>query len=123
MGLQFENIVLNNRRAIWDKLHIYPEEIISDNPFFQRKTTTYPGCQIDYLIHTKFNNLYVCEIKFSKNQIGGSVISEVHHKINSLYKPRGFSCIPVLIHVNGVQNSVRESGEFKHIIDFSSLLT
>jgi AAA+ ATPase superfamily predicted ATPase len=123
MGLQFENLVLNNRQHIWNNLSIYNEEIVSDNPFFQRKTTTTSGCQIDYLIHTKFNTLYLCEIKFSKNPVGAGVISEVSEKINCLKRPRGFSCIPILIHVNGVQDSVIENGFFKNIIDFSSFLT
>lgn len=122
MGLQFENLVLNNRRYLWEELHIYPEEIRSDNPFFQRKTTLSPGCQIDYLIHTKFNTLYVCEIKFSKNPVGASVIQETSNKIERLKRPRGFSCIPVLIHVNGVEDAVVESGVFKRIIDFGSFL-
>ncbi len=122
MGLQFENMVLTNRKPIWEKLSIYPEEIISDNPFFQRKTLRTPGCQIDYLIQTRFNNLYVCEVKFSKHAIGKSIISEVQHKIDKLKKPKSFSCRPVLIHVNGVTDDVLESGFFNTIIDFAELL-
>lgn len=122
MGLQFENLVLNNRRHIWESLNIHPEEILSDNPFFQRKTTTISGCQIDYLIHTKFNTLYVCEIKFSMNEVGSSIIQDVQNKIDRLNIPKGFSCIPVLIHVNGVKDSVVNSGFFKTILDFGMLL-
>lgn len=122
MSLQFENLVLNNRRQIWDKLHIYPGDILSDNPFFQRTTTKTPGCQIDYLIHTKFNTLYVCEIKFSKHEIGNEIISEMQHKIDRLKRPKGFSCRPVLIHVNGVSDRVLENDYFVNVIDFSQLL-
>lgn len=122
MGLQFENLVLNNRPSLWEELSLYRDEIISDNPFFQRKTTTTSGCQIDYLIHTKFNTLYLCEIKFSKNPIGASVIAEVQEKISRLKHPKGFSIIPVLIHVNGVEESVINSGIFRNIIDFGKFL-
>lgn len=122
MGLQFENLVLNNRRLIWDALHVYPEEINADNPFFQRKTTISPGCQIDYLIHTKFNTLYVCEVKFRKNPLDSDVIREVTQKINCLKVPKGFSCVPVLIHVNGVTDDVLERGYFKKIIDFGDFM-
>ncbi|MBP9693496.1 MAG: AAA family ATPase [Alphaproteobacteria bacterium] len=122
MGLQFENLVLNNRRFIWEALHLYPQDIQSDNPFFQRKTRTTAGCQIDYLIQSNFNILYVCEIKFSKNAIGASVIREVQAKIDRLNMPKGFSCIPILIHVNGVKDSVIESRFFKTIIDFGGFL-
>ena len=36
----------------------------------------YPGCQIDYMIQTKYNALYIVEIKFSKNSISSDVINE-----------------------------------------------
>ncbi|MBL4819021.1 MAG: ATP-binding protein [Deltaproteobacteria bacterium] len=122
LGLQFENLVLNNRKKIWTKLHIYPEEIISDNPFFQRSTARTSGCQIDYLIHTRFNTLYLCEIKFSKNQIRSEILDEMKQKIKHLKLPTGFSCRPVLIHVNGVQDQVLESEFFAEIINFSDFL-
>ena len=47
MGYQLENLVLNNRSAIINLLGLKPEEILSDNPFFQHKTTKQKGCQID----------------------------------------------------------------------------
>jgi len=121
MGLQFENLIIANRSLIWDQLTLNPAEITNDNPFFQRKTSRTKGCQIDYFIQYR-NNLYVCEIKFSKNSIGPEVIEQVKQKINSLSKPKNFSCWPVLIHVNGVKDSVIESKYFAQIIDFSSLL-
>ena len=77
MGLQFENLVLKNRRYIKEYLHIAPEEIISDNPLFQKKSGRHPGCQVDYLIQTKFGGLYLCAIKFSKHFITTDIISEV----------------------------------------------
>ncbi|MBP6986543.1 MAG: AAA family ATPase [Alphaproteobacteria bacterium] len=122
MALQFENMVLSNRRIICAKLGISPEEIISDNPFFQRKTVRAPGCQIDYLIQTRFNNLYVCEVKFSKHPIGKGITSEVQQKIDNLKRPKSYSCRPVLIHVNGVTDEVLDSGFFSNIIDFSEFL-
>ncbi|MGV2433063.1 MAG UNVERIFIED_CONTAM: hypothetical protein LVQ98_07285 [Rickettsiaceae bacterium] len=71
-------------------LNIAPEDIICENPFFQRKTTKTPGCQIDYMIQTKFNSLYVCEIKFSKNEIGSYIIEEVQKKIGIYKKTKVF---------------------------------
>lgn len=121
LGLQFENLVLSNRRMIHQILGIQMEDIVSENPFFQKKTTTQKGCQIDYLIQTKFECLYVCEIKFSKNLISKDVIFEVQQKIDRIKRPRGFSCRPVLIHVNGVQKEVVESGFFSKIIDFGNI--
>ena len=122
MGLQFENLVLNNRSTIKNLLHIKPEVVISDNPFYQRETTKYSGCQIDYLIQTKHKGLYVCEIKFSKDPIGKGIINKVLQKMRSLHPPKGFSCRPILIHVNGVTDEVKECGFFSEIIDFGQLL-
>lgn len=122
MGIQFENLVLNNRVQIHQILRIKPEEIICENPFYQHKTSRFPGCQIDYMIQTKFGTLYICEIKFSKNKVGSSVIMEVQKKMDSLKYPKGYSCRPVLIHVNGVDEDVIDSGFFAEIIDFSQQL-
>jgi AAA+ ATPase superfamily predicted ATPase len=122
MGLQFENLVLKNRKHIKDCLGIKPEEIISDNPFFQRKTIRQQGCQIDYLIQTKFGGRYACEIKFSKHPLQPSLIPEMKAKLERLHYPKGFSCRPVLIHANGVHEDINDCGYFAEIIDFSTLL-
>ena len=122
LGLQFENLVLSNRKYIYQILNLREEDIISENPFFQNKTVKQPGCQIDYLIQTKFNGLYVCEIKFSKNEIGSEIINEVQQKIDRLKRPKGFSCRPVLIHASSVSHSVIESEFFSEVIDFAKLI-
>ncbi len=123
MGLQFENLVLNNRQVIQKLLSIPQADIKIDNPYFQRSTNKKPGVQIDYMIQTRFNTLYLCEIKFYKEQIGMEIIKEVQEKLNALSLPRGFSVRTVLIHVNGVKDEVEEQEFFSHIIDFSQLLT
>lgn len=123
LGLQFENLVLNNRRSIYQLLKIPLEDILVDNPYFQTKTVTQPGCQIDYLIQTRFQNLYICEVKFQKDKIKKNIIAELDRKIKNLKTPKGFSKRAVLIHVNGVDDSVIESNYFAKIIDFGELLT
>ncbi len=122
MGLQFENLVLSNRKAVQKILGIDPSEIVNDNPFFQRKAKDRQGCQIDYMIQTKFGTCYLCEIKFSNREIASSVIDEVKQKIHCLKLPKNISIRPVLIHVNGVSEQVEESDFFSSIIDFNYLL-
>ena len=97
--------------------------MIYDNPYFQRATKTHPGCQIDYLIQSKINTLYICEIKFSKDPIGLSVVKEVQQKMDRIAKPKSFSMRPILIHVNGVTDAVMESDFFAKIMDFGMFLT
>jgi hypothetical protein len=75
------------------------------------------------MIQTKFGSLYVCEIKFSKNEINGSVIQDVQRKIDALKRPRGTSYRPVLIHVNGVTEHILEEDYFASIIDVSTFLS
>ena len=122
MGLQFENLVLNNHHIIIRLLGIRAEDIIFENPYFQRKTNRQQGCQIDYLIQTRFHSIYIFEIKFSRHEIKINVIDEVKEKLKRLKLPRHFSYRPVLIHANGVNEEVIDSGFFAEIIDFSNLL-
>jgi uncharacterized protein len=123
MGLQFENLVLNNRRLIWKLLKIKPEEIICDNPFFQRKTNKQPGCQVDYMIQTKYNVLYIFEIKFSKNSIHTDIINDMQNKIENLQIPKHFSYRAILIHVNGVKEEIIDRDFFSAIINFGEFLS
>lgn len=99
-----------------------PEDIVNSGPFFQRKTTRASGCQIDYLIQTRFNTLYICEIKFSRQPIASMVIDDVKQKITRLIRPKGYACLPILIVVNGVSDAVIESDYFIKIIDFSEFI-
>ncbi len=121
MGLQFENLVIQNKKVLFKLLGINPAEILLDNPYFQRKTARQAGCQIDYMIQTRLNTLFIFEIRFSKNEIPLRIIKEVQEKIQRLSIPRGFSTIPILIHVNGVSDSVRDQSYFYRIIDFGDL--
>ena len=121
LGLQFENLILKNRVAVWSRLGISAEDIAFDNPFWQTPTQKKPGCQIDYMIQCHNNTVYVCEVKFAKAAIGRSVIAEVEKKIDRLVKPRNFTFRPVLIHVNGVENQVIEERYFDDLIDFGDL--
>ena len=122
MGLQFENMVVNNRKLILDVLQIRAEDVVYDNPFFQTKTKSHDGCQIDYMIQTRFNTLYLCEIKFSRHAIGLQVVDDIKSKIAALKIPKLFSVRAVLLHVCGVSDEVIDSRYFADIIDFALLL-
>ncbi len=122
IGLQLENLILSNRALIKRVLGLNPSDVICDNPFFQRKTTKQRGCQIDYLIQTRLNNLFICEIKFSKQEIGTKVIEEMKEKIKRLNAPKHFSCLPVLIYVGELRDAVDDSAYFTKIINFIDLI-
>jgi hypothetical protein len=122
LGLQFENLVLNNIQSLLQLLNIPPGQAALCNPYFQRATSKQKGCQIDLLIQSTTHVLYICEVKFSRNPIGKSVSEEVHQKCQNLNAPKGFSKLPVLIHVNGVEDSVIDDHDFFKIINFGDLL-
>lgn len=123
MGLQFENLVLNNRDYIFKSLSLRKEDLLFDNPYIQKATKNQKGCQIDYLIHTRFHMLFLCEIRFSQNLLSNQVIEEVQNKIERFKLPRGYAVVPVLIHLNGISESVTDSGYFAHTVDFSKILS
>jgi len=117
LGLQFENLILKNCELIHEALSINPEDIIANGPYFQNKTERQKGCQIDYLIQTKYNTLFVCEIKFSQEIMGKEVIDSMKEKIDRLSAPRGFAVLPVLIHANSITQMVTEAEYFLKIIN------
>jgi uncharacterized protein len=120
-GLQFENLILKNRPAVWAKLGINADDIIFDNPYWQTATQKTRGCQIDYMIQCRNNTVYTCEIKFSKSPLQRAVIPEVDSKIRNLSKPRNYTFRPVLIHVNGVDDTILDERYFDRVIDFGEL--
>lgn len=119
LGLQFENLVNNNIPYIAEQIEIKLSDIKVCGPYFQTKTQRRRGCQIDLLIQTHDNTLYLCEIKFSKNPINPSVIDEVGKKMNALDSPKSFSLRPVLIHVSGVSEALEDEQYFAQIIDLT----
>ena len=115
--------MLNNTLGVMRRLGVLTQDVVFANPFFQRKTQTQAGCQIDLAIQTRFNIVYACEIKLSKSAVKPAVIDEVKNKLAALVLPRQFSLRPVLIHVNGVHPDVFRSQFFARIIDFGELLS
>ena len=122
MGLQFENLVLSNRDLIYDALQIDKRDVIASNPFLQRKDATSRGVQVDLLIQTRFQTLYLCEIKFGSKPVRGDVIDEVTRKCARLVRPKYFSLRPVLIHAGEISEAVVDSRYFDKIIDIAAVL-
>ena len=119
-GLQFENLVLNNRVSILKRLNLRPNTVLSASPYFQRRTARKHACQIDLLVHTK-GALYPCEIRF-RRKIDSSVIDDVKSKLVALTRPPAASIRPVLIYEGELARSVTDQDFFDHIIRFADLL-
>lgn len=120
IGLQTENLLQQDSKTILDALKI--ENPLLHGPYLQRKTAVKKGCQIDYIIQTSNNMLYLCEIKFRRGVIGMEVVEEVQEKIKRLSVPKGIAIVPVLFSLGNVSEPVYTSNFFYRIIDLADLL-
>ncbi len=112
MGLQFENLMIQNRAFIYQAIGVSRQDIIFDGPYTQRETSRKKGCQIDFLIQTRLGVFYVCEIKLTTKTLGVSVIDEVKEKIKALKNPKNTSLVPVLIYLGERSEALEDSDYF-----------
>lgn len=122
MGFQVENMLLKNRHLLLKALGVTASEIVADNPYYQKSSAPQKGCQIDYLVQTQMNNLYVCEFKFLKREIGPEIIEAMKDKIARFVTPKGYGTVPILFHLGGVTEGVYDQRYFYRIIDIGDFL-
>ncbi len=122
MGLQVENLLLNNRAVLIKALGINFADIVADGPYVQRKSIEQDGCQIDYLVQTATKSLFVCEFKFKRSELGMGIITSMQEKIKRFNVPRGYGIVPVLFHLGGVTEAVDAKRYFYRIIDIADFL-
>lgn len=120
MGLQFQNLVLNNLPLLLRRLRIAPARLRSAAPYFQNETRRHRACQIDLLIDTQYST-YVCEIKFQR-KLSASVVSEVMEKSARLNIGKGKSLRRVLIYMGELAAGIEESGAFDELVAFERFL-
>ncbi len=121
LGFQLENLLLKNRTVIYQALGLHPQDIVIDNPYFQKRQGKKKGCQIDYLIQTYSNTLFICEVKMRRRELGLEVIDDMKAKIDSLSLPKGFGISPVLLHLGPVSDALLSSRYFYRIVDIADL--
>ena len=119
ISLQVENLLLQNRALLLGSMGISASDCVTDGPYRQTKTLRSKGCQIDYLVQTRTKNLFVCEFKFKRRELGIDIIEEVQEKIERLSTPKGFASVPVLFHLGGVSETVEDKNYFYRVIDIS----
>lgn len=124
LGLQFENLILANRKKLHELLNIPDSEIRSSSPHVQRKRVKTKGaCQIDLLIHTFLDVFYLCEFKCQK-QMDKGIIEEVQRKMDVLSVPRRSALKPVLVYEGEIspKNEVEFQEFFYKMIPFREFL-
>lgn len=122
LNLQFQNLIINNQQKLFELLALKAEDIIVSGPYFQRKTTRQKECHIDYLIQTKHDIVYACEIRFKPDELRRDMLPEVKEKVRTLKIPKYVSRRAVLIHVNGVKEDIVDEGFFAQVISFDDFL-
>jgi hypothetical protein len=120
-GFQVESLLLQNRALLCGAIGVQSEDIVADNPYLQKPTKMRKGCQIDYLIQTVTNNLFICEFKFQNRELGCEIIDEMEKKIKNLMVPRGYATVPVLFHIGGVSPLLEERRYFYRIINLGTV--
>ena len=122
MGLQFENLVVNNAMSLLPFLHVGNVVIESAAPYrnTRRGTDAGSGCQIDLLIQTP-RTAYVVEIK-RRREIGTEVIDDVERKIKRLPLRKGMTPRPILVYEGELHPAVEASGFFDAVVPVRKLL-
>ena len=120
MGLQFENLVINNFRELMPLVGLGNKLFLSAAPYRAVRPSTGGGCQVDFLIQTA-HALYVIEIK-RKSRIGGDVEEEVRQKISRLPRRKDAAVRAVLVYDGELAPSVEASDFFDHVVSVKSLL-
>ena len=123
LGLQFENLIVNNAMELLPFLHLGNAIVESAAPYRNARNCrngTTKGFQVDLLIQTA-RTVYVVEVK-RRREIAAAIESEVEEKIGRLPLRSGISARPVLVYDGELAPSVEGSGFFDAIVPAAKLL-
>ena len=120
MGLQFENLVLNNLMSLLPKIGLSDKLLVSAAPYRNARESKGGGCQIDLLVQTR-RTAYVVEIK-RRREIGLEVCEEVARKVRRLPLLDGVSVRTCLVYDGTLAPSVVAEDYFDAIVPIRELL-
>ena len=120
LGLQFENLVVNNFRSLLPALHLEGVQIFSAAPFRKVRKSADRGVQVDLLVQTR-KAVVLVEIK-RQREIGEEVEREMAEKVRRLHVPAGMSVRTALVYAGALSKGVRGDGYFDALIPAEALL-
>ncbi len=122
MGLQFENMVVNNYGELLPFLHLSNVLLTSAAPYIKKSVPSkkLEGCQIDLLVQSR-RTVYVVEVK-RKNEIDREIIEEVDRKVRCLKRRDNVSIKTALVYEGHLSPVVEADGYFDAIVPFSKVL-
>jgi len=121
LGLQFENLILNNLSTLAPHLGLGSSIVTSAAPYYRKGRKRGEGVQVDLLVQTA-KSVCVVEIK-RKKRIDESVEAEVCEKLNRLKLTRNVSRRTALVYAGTLSQSVQDGGFFDFIVPASDLLS
>ena len=117
MGLQFENLIVNNAMDVAACIGMGNATIVSAAPYSNSqkgRNGKAAGCQIDLLVQTP-KTAYVVEVK-RKNFIDSGIEEEVRQKMKRLPIRAGMTVRPVLVYAGELSKSVEADGYFDALV-------
>ena len=123
MGLQFENLVVNNAFELLPLMGIGNTTVCSAAPYRNARSDrqgNQRGCQVDLLVQTP-RTAYVVEVK-RRQRIGLEIEDEVAERMRRLPLRKGMSKRPVLVYDGELDPAVEADGFFSAIISSRQLL-
>ena len=123
MGLQFENLIVNNAMSLVPYLHLGNSIVESAAPYRNMRRDAEGvkgGCQIDLLIQTPMA-AYAVEVK-RKREIDESIIAEMKSRIARIPLRKGMTPRPVLVYEGELAPYVEGSGYFDAVIPAAKLI-
>ena len=119
MGLQFENLIVNNFKSLLPKLNL-AGALITSAGSYRKVGRKGEGCQIDLLLQAK-RFVYLVEVK-RQGMIEREIIDEVEQKRVRLGVPSDKSVRLALVYDGKLAASVEAEGYFDSIVDAKTLL-
>ena len=120
MGLQFENLVVNNFRILLPRLGLEHAEILSAEPYRRAPGKDRAGCQIDLLIQTP-GSVYVVEAK-RQLKIGQKAIDELAAQIAALKLKKSVSIRTALVYEGELEPCIHTKRPYDYLIPAKELL-
>lgn len=120
LGLQFENLVLNNLPVLAPRLGLGASIVTSAAPYYRKGGKKGDGVQVDLLVQT---NKSVCVVEIKRRvRIPDSIEEEMAEKVRRLKVGNGKSVRTALVYEGSLSQKVIDDGYFDFLVPVSELL-
>ena len=115
MGLQFENLVLNNFRSLVPLLNLEGRLVVSAAPYRCFRTSRGGGVQIDLLVQTE-GTAYIVEVKRTRGELGMDVAAQIAQKAERLPVRPSVAVRTALVYDGRISKSLASSDAIDFLV-------